>query len=141
MRFKTLSGREIRIQVSPSNFPIRSRDASKSNSQFILGTLLQSIYGNNCVILEEFGIPETKLAIDFYLPHHGLAFEFQGQQHDKFTAHFHGDKDGFNRQKTRDERKRSWCKLNQIELIEVRSSELDIDILKNKIVSSREGCQ
>jgi hypothetical protein len=139
MKFKTLSGREVRIQVSPSNFPLRTREACRSNGQYILGTLLQSIYGNHCLILEEFSIPETKLAIDFYLPHHGLAFEFQGQQHDSFNAHFHIDKDGFNKQRNRDERKKNWCKINSINLIEIRQSELEIEALKSKIIISRES--
>jgi hypothetical protein len=138
MRFKTLSGRTIKVQVSPSDFPLRSREMCRSNSQYILGTLLRSIYGDNCVILEEFGIPETKLAIDFYLPHHSLAFEFQGQQHDKFNAHFHVDKSGFENQQKRDSRKKDWCRINNITLIEIRMPELDIDSLKQKIVTSRD---
>ena len=35
---------------------------------------------------------------------------------------FHGDKKGFERSRARDERKRQWCELNEITLVEVRGT-------------------
>lgn len=122
MKFKTLSDREIRLEILPSKYPLRSRSQSKSVGQYNLGRLLRSIYGMQAIILEEFPIPEERLFIDFYMPHLSLAFEFQGVQHDTFNKFFHTDKQGFDKSKSRDSRKREWCNLNHIELIEVRKT-------------------
>jgi hypothetical protein len=88
------------------------------------------------LLLEEFPIPEERLFLDFYMPHHKLAFEFQGVQHDNFNKFFHGDKGGFERSKGRDQRKREWCVINEILLIEVRDT-LSTDQLKDLIQSNR----
>jgi hypothetical protein len=106
MKFRTLKGREVRLEILPSRFPVRSRAQCKSVGQYNLGRQIISIYGASATVLEEFPIPGERLFIDFYLPHHSLAFEFQGSQHDKFNKHFHGDKKGFIKSKERDRRKR-----------------------------------
>jgi len=121
MKFKTLSNREVRLEILPSRYPVRSREQCKSIGQYNLGRTIRSVYGMQALILEEFGIPEENLFLDFYMPHHELAFEFHGSQHDEFNRFFHGDKKGFERSKIRDQRKRDWCNINHIELIEVRS--------------------
>jgi hypothetical protein len=74
------------------------------------------------IILEEFGIPEERLFLDFYMPHHSLAFEYQGPQHSEFNSFFHGDKKGFENSKARDKRKLDWCILNGISLVEVNGN-------------------
>jgi hypothetical protein len=139
MKFKTLSNREVRIDIVPSRYPIRSRSKCKSDGQYFLGRTISAVYGAGTLILEEFSIPETRLAIDFYLPHNNLAFEYQGKQHDQFVAHFHGDKKGFERQKERDKRKRAWCELNDILLIEIRESTITADELRHLIQEARHG--
>lgn len=88
------------------------------------------------VILEEFPVPEERLFLDFYMPHHSLAFEFHGVQHDNFNKFFHGDKGGFERSKVRDQRKKEWCALNDIILIEVRDT-LSAEALKDLIQANR----
>ena len=99
--------------------------------------MLRSIYGMQAVILEEFSIPEERLFLDFYIPHLSLAFEFQGMQHDEFNKFFHGDKDGFERSKKRDGRKREWCDINNITLIEVREI-ISTDELRSLIQQYRQ---
>jgi hypothetical protein len=88
------------------------------------------------VILEEFPLPEERLVLDFYMPHHSLAFEFHGIQHDKFNKFFHGDKGGFERSQVRDQRKKEWCIINDIILVEVRDT-LSTEQLKDLIQSYR----
>ena len=110
------------MDILPERYPIRSREQSKSVGQFLLGRIIRSVYGLQAVLLEEFPIPEERLWLDFYLPHHSLAFEYQGQQHDEFNKFFHGDKSGFVKSQKRDERKRQWCEMNNIVLIEVRGN-------------------
>lgn len=138
MKFKTISGREIRLDILPERYPMRSRDQCKSAGQFTLGRLLRSIYGFSSLILEEFPIPQERLYLDFFMPHHKLAFEYQGIQHDQFVKLFHGDRKGFERAQARDTRKREWCILNEITLIEVRG-DITADALKLLISEARNG--
>lgn len=115
---------------------MRSRSQSKSVGQYNLGRMLRALYGSQAIILEEFGIPDERLFVDFYLPHHSLAFEFQGTQHDEFNKFFHVDKAGFDKSKARDNRKREWCEMNSIRLVEVRET-VTSDQLKALIQASR----
>lgn len=136
MKFKTLNNKEIRLEVLPSHYPMKSRSQCKSAGQYLLGCTLRVIYGAQAIILEEFSIPEERLFLDFYLPHHSLAFEFHGIQHDEFNKFFHNDKQGFDRAQVRDQRKRDWCALNEIVLVEVRDT-LSIEELQLVIAEAR----
>lgn len=136
MKFKTLSNKEVRLEILPSRYPVRSRTQSKSLGQYNLGCAIRSVYGMQAILLEEFPIPEERLFLDFYMPHNKLAFEFQGEQHDSFNKFFHIDKSGFERSRGRDQRKRDWCVLNEILLIEVRGT-LSTEQLKNLIQQHR----
>lgn len=136
MKFKTLNNKEIYIDVRPSNFPLRSKEDSKSYGQYNLGLSIRSIYGEKALILEEFPLPEERLWLDFYLPHHCIAFEYQGKQHDEFSKFFHGNKQGFKASKKRDAKKRQWCIINDITLVEVRGN-VDVGYLKKLITKCR----
>lgn len=137
MKFKTLKGKEVNINIFPSSYARTMPDEAKcSSGQYSLGNLISEIYGSNIVLLENFNIPDSKLSLDFYLPHYNLAFEYQGIQHDKFSKFFHGDQNGFKKQIKRDESKRTWCDLNNIVLVEVRG-ELDNSELMLLIENSR----
>jgi hypothetical protein len=70
------------------------------------------------------------------MPHHDLAFEYQGKQHDEFVKLFHGDRKGFEQAKARDVRKADWCELNDITLIEVRDN-VSIEELQTLIEDAR----
>ena len=133
MKFKTLGNREIRLEILPSRFPLKSREKSKSSGQYNLGRVLQGLYGKEAILLEDFVIPETRLSLDFFMPHYNLAFEFQGEQHYKFNKFFHPEKSALNQQKERDVKKRQWCQLNNILLIEVFNDSITISELKELI--------
>lgn len=135
MKFRTLSNREIRMDIRPERYPVRSRDQCKSHGQYMLGRLLRSIYGQ-ALILEEFPIPEERLFLDFYMPHHSLAFEYHGPQHDQFNKFFHADKAGFQKSQERDARKQAWCKLNTISLIAIRDN-ISVEALQKLIEEAR----
>lgn len=126
------------MDILPERYPMRSREQSKSSGQYMLGRLIRNIYGQSALILEEFPVPDERLWIDFYMPHHGLAFEYQGQQHDEFNRFFHNDKRGFEKSLARDERKRRWCELNEIILIEVRGNPT-LEELQSMIEKARNG--
>jgi len=71
-------------------------------------------------IMEEVGLPGSNgLRVDFYLPLRQLAVEAHGEQHYRFIMHFHGTAMGFLQAKERDQKKRDWCALNDIRLVEL----------------------
>ena len=77
-------------------------------------------------ILEEIPLPGSgQLTVDFFLPQLSLMVEVQGRQHDEFVPFFHGSKDKFAKSMKRDNRKKQWCDLNDIELVELLVSETE----------------
>lgn len=124
------------MDILPERYPVRSREQCKSAGQYMLGRLIRRIYGFNSLLLEEFPLPDERLWLDFFMPHHKLAFEYQGKQHDEFVKLFHGDKQGFERSKARDARKREWCEINSITLVEVRDS-ITVEELQKLIQNAR----
>lgn len=73
-------------------------------------------------ILEEVPIPlrftET-LFLDFYIPLNKKCIEVHGEQHYEFSRHFHKNTMGFLRHKKRDQDKKEWCEINNIQYIEL----------------------
>lgn len=67
-----------------------------------------------------------RLRVDFIVKEpYNLAFEFDGSQHGKFTAHFHGDRAGFSASEARDLEKEQLLEKRGLNLI--RISQLSID--------------
>ena len=126
------------MDILPERYPVRSREQSKSAGQYMLGRIIRSLYGFRAVVLEEFPVVGERLWLDFFLPHHKLAFEYQGVQHDKFVKLFHGDRKGFEKSRARDERKKNWCELNEIVLVEVRGTP-SVEDLQGLIEAARNG--
>jgi very-short-patch-repair endonuclease len=78
-------------------------------------------------ILEEVHIPSYNIYLDFYIPLYRLACEADGSQHENFTPFFHKTKLNFAAAKGRDNKKRTFCELNNITLI--RFSEKEDEVL------------
>lgn len=137
MNLKTLSGKEVAVNVRRLTYPMRSELSSKSKSQYRLGQKLLQIFPNTG-ILEEFSIPESRMSLDFFVPTRSIAFEFQGVQHDKMNPFFHATKEDFERQKSRDSLKRRWCQINNIILVEVRDANISVADLRKEILKCYE---
>ncbi len=108
----------------------------RSSYHLVARQLLKDIYPT-MQFLEEINIPiqpKLNLYLDFYLPLLRLAVEVQGQQHYKFSPHFHETNRDFIHQKMLDKKKISWCELNDIKLIELPYNE-DIEQWKNRIIA------
>ena len=116
MKFRTLNGKEVNININQSKHPIRSKENSKSKFQYEVGQVLIQIYPNY-PILEEVYILIEHFRIDFMIPKLKLAFECQGKQHDEFNPHFHKHYHNFTKSQERDQRKLEWCQLNDFDLI------------------------
>ena len=83
--------------------------------------ILKSIYPT-MAILEEVAFNPRKgqtLYFDFYIPMINKAIEVHGEQHYKFTPHFHSSPIAFAKQKSRDKDKMEWCSVNGIDYVEL----------------------
>lgn len=67
------------------------------------------IFGSENVIRHYRGPEMERLEIDVWIPHYKIALEYQGEQHSKHIAHWHGE-NGFDDQKKRDAYKIILCK-------------------------------
>lgn len=90
-------------------------------------------------LLEELYIPSGatqgfRLYLDFFIPLRKLAIEVHGEQHSKYTPHFHGNQLGFLKGKNRDIRKKSFAELNNWTFIELFWNE-DVITWRNKILN------
>jgi len=93
------------------------------------GKLLNAIYPT-LHILEEVPVPirdKQTLYLDYYIPVLNTAVEIQGEQHFKYTPHFHKSIMGFAKARQRDADKSLWCENNGIILIQLPFNEDDND--------------
>jgi len=74
------------------------------------------------------------LSFDFYLPSYNACIEVNGIQHYEPIEFFGGEK-GFIYQQKRDKIKKDYCKLNDINLIEISYKDLKNEKYKNKIIN------
>jgi hypothetical protein len=121
MKVQSLSGKLNEIEDKPSKFPMKNKDACRSNIQYECGQIIKSFFGFDC-ILEDVPVPDHNFYLDFFLPNRKLAFEVQGRQHDEFVPFFHKNKKGFQQAQQRDSDKAKWCRVNNIELFSVHST-------------------
>ena len=118
MKFITLAGLERSVK-SPSKYLIDWDGKSRSKIQKKVKDFLYS-YWSKKVVFEEFPVAGTKLSFDIFNASEKIAVEVQGQQHTRYTPFFHGKyKYNFIDQLKRDQHKLDFCKLNEINLVEV----------------------
>ena len=103
-------------------------DERGSKDQRILYTMLTEIYSNHDVVYEQ-AIPDLNQRIDLFVPHIGLAIEYQGIQHEKFVPHFHKNIEEFKRAVKMDQVKSEYLYMHGIKLVY---------IYHDKMVSSKE---
>lgn len=103
----------------------QNEDRDVSDNHLRCRDLLKEILPTS-VILEEVTIPLLKKEwafLDFYIPQSKIAIEVHGSQHYEFSLQFHKDIRDLNRQQAKDRRKKTWCEINQINLIELPYNE------------------
>ena len=80
-------------------------------------------------IIEEYTF-SNGLRLDFYLPEHNVAVEFDGPQHQRFCSHFHKTKSEFYIAQNRDEQKEYICEGLGINLIRISDDqELSLELI------------
>jgi hypothetical protein len=81
-------------------------------------------YWKNDIVFEEFRIVGTKLSLDFYNANKKIAVEVQGDQHIKYVKHFHKNRLKYLDQLKRDQKKLDFCEFNDIQLVEIYSTDI-----------------
>ena len=130
MKFKTLTG-AVRTIPKVKNYLIDWEGKSRSQIQKATKDFLKDYWGKH-VVFEEFPVAGTKMSLDFYNANKKIAIEVQGQQHTKYTPFFHGNnKYNYINQLRRDQEKQNFCEINNIQLVEIYSTdELTKDFFK-----------
>ncbi len=117
MQFITLTGKRKSVSVQP--YLIDWEDDSLSKFQFSVKQFLHH-YWQHHVVCEEFPVAGTRMRIDFYNVTRRIAIECDGEQHNQYNKHFHrGSFSVFQKQLDRDDKKKTWCEKNDIELIRI----------------------
>lgn len=115
MKVKDLRGNIVKWP--PSGYIIKDNETRpRSDLHLRVRKLLKEMYPTQA-ILEEVPIPGGRLTLDFYIPLLQVAIECQGEQHFKYTPHFHGSVRGFMESNKRDNQKREWCENNNVKVI------------------------
>ena len=121
MKFKDLDGKLVGRDVSRFKWDGTS---GASGGERMLGERLRGLFPNS-TIYAQLPCLGTDLRLDFYIHSIKMAFEFDGEQHGQFSAHFHKDRRGFLRAQENDRKKGEWCDINGIRLIRVTKNSLD----------------
>ena len=124
MRVKSTKNPSVIVtwDIRESGWPMKSIASCRSKIQYLIGQVIIKKYPLD-PILEDVTLPESRLSLDFFLPHRKLAVEVQGAQHDQMNPYFHHSNEDFVKQQGRDDEKRFFCELNNIKLYTVRTEE------------------
>jgi hypothetical protein len=134
MKVIGLDGKEHKWNPSSKS----SSSSKKSNLHKKAKKLLDNCFPYDR-ILEEIsltgtnnGIRRGTLRADFFIPNRNLIIEVHGEQHFKFNKFFFKDKLAFFKAQARDRDKKEWCRINDIQIVELNYDE-DIDDWRRKV--------
>lgn len=124
-----LDGKEYDLSFKRYRYNSR-RTKNKSGLHLTAREILSRLIPYETVY-EEVSLPGSRtrangiLYADFFAPNLELIIEVHGQQHYEYSARFHKTKADFRKSQLRDKKKRQWCELNGIGLIELSYNEVD----------------
>lgn len=96
---------------------------------------LKDLFPFETIVEEEYvRFKGQPLFFDYYLRGMKILIECQGQQHSKFTKHFHGDINGFRSSKKRDNLKIEYAEEKDLTLVYFYDK---IDKITNELVLNR----
>jgi len=134
MKVKGLNGREYTLDLKKYS---KQRAKCSFYHKIARGLLSEMFSGYS--VYEEVKLPgsvkpskKSVLYLDFYIPNAIMAVEVHGQQHFKYVPYFHKSKAGFAMAKKRDLDKKEWCRVNGIDLVELRWDD-SIEYWRDKI--------
>ena len=118
MKFKDNNGREKVIKAA-WKYRVNWEKKCRSKFQKRIKDWLRN-YWEKDMLYEEFPVVGTKMTLDFYNASKKIAVEVQGEAHFQYSSFFHnGSRQKFLGQMKRDMDKVKYCKLNNIQLIEI----------------------
>lgn len=115
MEVKLLNGQTTKVRLKNRYTKGKS---CRSKFQSEVGDQIIEDYPN-CVVYQEVHVPGENLFLDFFVPAHNLVVECHGRQHTTHIRFFHKTVKAFHEQQGRDNRKRQWCELNDLRLVEL----------------------
>ena len=122
MRVKGLNGKEYNLNLQGYN--VYNDDAKKKSKHHVRARKIIKELFSGYRTLEEVKLPgstathrRSVLYLDFFIPNLMLAVEVHGRQHYEYVPFFHKSKAGYLKAMARDEDKKDWCDLNDINLI------------------------
>lgn len=120
-----IDGKEYKLNIRERS----CNDMNRSELHLRARQLISEIYPYD-IVREEVELPGTKtkfnkynLIADFFIPSRSIIVEVHGRQHTDYIRHFHKNKLAFLKSQNRDNVKKQWCLLNNIELIELYYNE------------------
>jgi len=116
MKLVDRSGKEINVKIH--KYLAKKKGRSKSKFQSEIKQDLFKDYPHD-LIYEEVLIPKENFVLDFFIPSVSIVVECHGRQHTEHVKFFHKTKRDFNDQVHRDIKKREWCEINNLRLIEI----------------------
>ena len=107
--------------VRPSDIISGKSHCPKCRTQESLGVkkIREYLQSENINFIQEKQLDDSRQRFDFFLPNYNLAIQYNGKQHYYFTPFFHKTLKGFQEHQKRDQKKRQYCKRNQIQLLEI----------------------
>jgi hypothetical protein len=121
MKLKNFYGREVFRNVE--RFKVDWNAPSKSKFQFRVKQFFRQYWKMDSVF-EEFPCIGSLLKIDLFNYTKKIAIEVSGKQHFQFSKHFHNNsRSQFFHSIQNDSKKRKWCEINGILLIEILEGE------------------
>lgn len=125
MKLLTPSG-FVYVPKRPTRFLCNWGGKSRSKFQREIKNRLKPHWERD-VVFEEFPLPK-KMSLDFLNISRKIAVEVQGNQHQQYVKHFHGNKMGYIHQLKRDSYKAKFCDANGIVLVEIYPEDLNEDL-------------
>lgn len=123
MKFKTLTGRLKEVPLHSYRIDWDGDFASKLEEEIADWFCT---YWERDIVLAQFGIPGTRLSLDFFNVTKRIAIEGQGRQHSQYVPFLSGSRAGYLGQIKRDIKKSQWCEMNDIKLIEIHPNHLPL---------------
>jgi len=122
MRVKGLNGKEYNLNLQ--GYSVYNDDTKKKSKHHVRARKIIKELFSGYRALEEVKLPgstathrRSVLYLDFFIPNLMLAVEVHGRQHYEYVPFFHKSKAGYLKAMARDEDKKDWCDLNDINLI------------------------
>jgi len=122
MELKTLQNKPKKYK-NIKKYLINWNSSSRSKFQTRVKKFINK-YWSQDVVFEEFPVIGTRLTLDFYNANKKVAIEVQGNQHYKYIEFFHQSRANFIDQLKRDQKKETFCELNQIKLVSIYQNDI-----------------